>query len=266
MKWGQLARFLCPILLLGLVLSPQLAGADVQLQFTPQIQGVPPGLLGSLSIWLNEPLDIRTIEVWAQYNPDIVVTAQGLPGQLFDDTGCPLFPAFAEETPGTWYAAVVSLGPDCFPTGPGELYRWEFWAENVGVTSVVSLSVTLTQPGSIEIPDVSIVPATVIVALPTDVPTSEARNLELSLYPNPFNPKTQLSFRSPVQEHAEVSVFDLTGRVLGKLWSGAIGPEPTTVPWEGQDANGQPLASGVYVFQITTENGRRIFQKGILLK
>jgi hypothetical protein len=266
MKLGQIPRFLAIVSVFGLALLPQLATADVELHITPVVQGIPPGFFSSVSIMLDEPLAFRTIEVWVEYDPNIITSAGGLPGQLFDDTGCPLFPVYEEDSPGAWYAGVVSLGPECFPVGPGEIYRWQFYAANIGVTPVYSVDVKLYEPGTAVIPNVTLTPATVYVALPTGVPGNEARDLELSLYPNPFNPKTQLSFRSPVQEHAEILVFDLTGQVLGKLWSGTIGPEPTILPWEGRDAAGRPLASGVYVFQIKTENGRRIIEKGILLK
>jgi len=71
--------------------------------------------------------------------------------------------------------------------------------------------------------------------------------LDLRAYPNPFNPRTTVSFTMPRDGVALVTVHDLRGRILRTLHDGHLASGPHTATWNGLDDNGQPLSSGVYL-------------------
>jgi hypothetical protein len=79
------------VLVLALLSFAAPAGAAVSPCFTTENQDVPVGTGGSLSVVLDETLDVRTVEVWAEYNASVLASADGQPGALFTASGCPLF-------------------------------------------------------------------------------------------------------------------------------------------------------------------------------
>ncbi len=84
--------------------------------------------------------------------------------------------------------------------------------------------------------------------------------ISISAYPNPFNPKLNISVIIPQLHNTLISVNDLTGRNLKKLYEGNITPGTHNFTWE---AGKYP--SGVYL--ISVKNGQLILtQKVLLLK
>jgi hypothetical protein len=71
-----------------------------------------------------------------------------------------------------------------------------------------------------------------------------------SVYPNPFNPTTTISFQLPVERKVSLGIFDVRGRLielpLQNDWLKA-GEHFVTF-------NGSNLASGVYFYRLTAEN------------
>jgi hypothetical protein len=87
-------------------------------------------------------------------------------------------------------------------------------------------------------------------------------------YPNPFNPAVALRFALREPGRAEIVVYDARGRRLVELLGGAVlaaGSHQTK--WQGLDANGRPMASGIYFAQLRVE-GVSVggIQKMVLLK
>ena len=109
-------------------------------------------------------------------------------------------------------------------------------------------------------------PATVVVGDLSSVSPAQQNAPGLYLQPNPFNPRTQLSFYSSLNGYAELSVFDLAGQLLERIWSGQLVQGALTVSWEGRDAMGRSLPSGIYVFRLRGPGGDVAVAKGILLK
>jgi hypothetical protein len=65
--------------------------------------------------------------------------------------------------------------------------------------------------------------------------------------PNPFNPTTMLSFTVPPPGgHVSISVYDISGRLVRTLHEGPAFPGFHEVTWDGRDALGNRVASGIY--------------------
>jgi hypothetical protein len=73
--------------------------------------------------------------------------------------------------------------------------------------------------------------------------------------PNPFNPRTQLRFTLARAERVRLEVIDLAGRVVRVLVDERLGAGPHQVVWDGTDANGRAVASGVYLSRLVGAGG-----------
>lgn len=74
-------------------------------------------------------------------------------------------------------------------------------------------------------------------------------------YPNPFNPETTIRFdlAEPGSRHAVVSVYDLLGRRIRVLFEGPCASGSHTIRWDGRDARGQAMVSGLYLVRLETK-------------
>jgi len=73
--------------------------------------------------------------------------------------------------------------------------------------------------------------------------------------PNPFNPSTRISFTLPQDGPVQLAVYDLSGRLVRTLLSGALPAGDHAAVWDGRDDAGTQAASGVYVYRLQTAEG-----------
>ncbi len=73
-------------------------------------------------------------------------------------------------------------------------------------------------------------------------------------YPNPFNPITTIVYDVPKESHITLTIYDLMGRVVNKLVNDRINVGTHHIIWNGTDTHGKPVASGMYLYQLKTDN------------
>lgn len=73
---------------------------------------------------------------------------------------------------------------------------------------------------------------------------------EISSKPNPFNPKTEISFSLPAGSDVQLTVYDLKGYKVIGLVSEFLPAGEHSVEWDGKDSNGRSMSSGVYLCQL----------------
>jgi hypothetical protein len=81
---------------------------------------------------------------------------------------------------------------------------------------------------------------------------------ELSLsaaVPNPFRGATAIRFALPTPGDHSLVIFDVAGRRVRSLSSGAAEAGPHVVRWEGRDDEGRFVPSGVYFYRLRTGAG-----------
>jgi hypothetical protein len=77
--------------------------------------------------------------------------------------------------------------------------------------------------------------------------------LQLSAYPNPFNPVTRFRFILEDARAVDLGVFDLSGRKIRQLATGRMLPAGShQFVWDGRDDQGRRQASGAYIGRLTT--------------
>ena len=83
--------------------------------------------------------------------------------------------------------------------------------------------------------------------------------------PNPFNPRTTVSFAMPQAAQARVQVFDLRGHLVRTLHDGRLEAGRHDVVWDGTDRAGRTVATGVYFVRL--DDGRQaVTRKAVLAK
>jgi len=69
-------------------------------------------------------------------------------------------------------------------------------------------------------------------------------------YPNPFNPSTTIRYELPAHSTVQLAIFGVDGKLVRVLASGAKPMGRYEATWDGRDANGSPVASGVYFYRL----------------
>ncbi len=74
----------------------------------------------------------------------------------------------------------------------------------------------------------------------------------LQNYPNPFNAGTVISFAlASGDDRFELTIYDIRGRKVRTLAAGMRTPGNYTENWDGTDAFGGPVSSGVYFYRLS---------------
>lgn len=82
------------------------------------------------------------------------------------------------------------------------------------------------------------------------VPASPGAPIALSLSPNPLRNSGELHYALPARANVRVLLVDPAGRMRRVLDEGARDTGSHTLRWDGRDAAGRPLATGVYYVQL----------------
>lgn len=83
--------------------------------------------------------------------------------------------------------------------------------------------------------------------------------------PNPFNPTTTIAFTLPQKTSVNLSVFNLEGKLVRTLVDGILEEGFKEYQWDGEDARGFPVSSGVYFYRLKVGN-RTLTKKMTLVK
>ena len=83
------------------------------------------------------------------------------------------------------------------------------------------------------------------------------QNLLLQNYPNPFNPETWIPYQLSEDSLVSVSIYDAMGQLvrtllLGYQSAGFYNSRDRAAYWDGRNALGERVASGLYFYQLTT--------------
>ena len=83
------------------------------------------------------------------------------------------------------------------------------------------------------------------------------QDLLLQNYPNPFNPETWIPYQLSKDSDVSISIYGTTGELvrtlsLGFQSAGFYNSQSRAAYWDGRNALGERVASGLYFYQLTT--------------
>ena len=81
-------------------------------------------------------------------------------------------------------------------------------------------------------------------------------------YPNPFNPSTQIKFATEKSSDVTITIYSILGQEITVLQNGILNAGTYNISWFGRDHYGNKVPSGVYFYEVRSDN--RI-QKGKML-
>ncbi|MBI4553886.1 MAG: T9SS type A sorting domain-containing protein, partial [Candidatus Latescibacteria bacterium] len=149
---------------------------------------------------------------------------------------------------GTLRVLIYSATGQVIPAGAGPTLIIPVTLLGAGTPELRLSEVLLADRGAQAIP-VTVGTSTVKVApLPTAFGLKGAR-------PNPFNPTTRLAYNVPQTAQIVVAVYNLVGQEVVRLVDAEQQPGRYEVVWAGRNAQGLSVASGVYLYRLTSSTG-----------
>jgi hypothetical protein len=102
----------------------------------------------------------------------------------------------------------------------------------------------------------------------TDISTPVYGSGDLAVFqniPNPFIGKTTIAFEMPRLGRVKVDIVSVDGRIIRNLFDDTVLPGKRSVDWDGLDANGDRVASGLYLYRVCSDS-KVMTRKMILLR
>ncbi|MDD4309623.1 MAG: choice-of-anchor D domain-containing protein [Candidatus Cloacimonetes bacterium] len=97
-----------------------------------------------------------------------------------------------------------------------------------------------------------------------DIPAVAITTLK-SIYPNPFNPQTTISYSVKEPCPIAIEIFNLKGQMVKSLVHESKSAGEHTVLWDSKDESGKMVGSGIYFCRLSY-NGTSVSRKMILAK
>ena len=252
------------VTVLVLLVAASLAHADVHFAVRPSLVNVQPGEVFEVELTITEAGSaFNGYDAVVGYDP-AVLTFQQRPqaqqeGPLMTGA-CPnRFHDFhAMPADGILSVTHVLLCAGVSVTGPGVVYRLQFVAgQNNATTSISLLDGTAFYLAGVYVTPVFLENAEVQISLGTGTPpTIPELGLNLRVWPNPFNPRTTISFDAADAGLARLAVFDVRGVLVRQLFDLNVDAGPHAVVWDGNDEKGMHVGSGVYLVRLDVSGQR----------
>ena len=99
--------------------------------------------------------------------------------------------------------------------------------------------------------------ANAVLSVSLDGIGQPTQNQLLQNYPNPFNPETWIPYQLSEDSQVSVSIYETTGQLVRRLSlgfqsAGFYESQGRAAYWDGRNAFGERVASGIYFYQLTT--------------
>ena len=245
-------------IILGITPGPTkvIAGAPVTVslgavQVTPDGRSVIP-------VYLSDPGSIAGAQGVLQFDPSVVEI--GTPQLAAPRDGLNV-DSFVKD--GTLRFVVYdtrAAGRIAQPDGPMLL---------IPVTDVTGEQVSLTLSGvhlaNRSAQSIPVTAGNMSVSLSSKVDIPQSFGLR-NASPNPFNPATTIAYDVPQQAHIRLTVYNLLGQEVVRLVDTAQSPGRYQAVWNSTNAQGRTVASGVYVYRLTSSTGFTQAHRMTLLK
>ena len=121
------------------------------------------------------------------------------------------------------------------------------------------------------VPEVPAAPNSITLALSESTAATAPQETDLlANYPNPFNPETWIPYQLATNTDVQILIYDARGTVvrrleLGHQLAGYYTGQSRAAYWDGRNGLGEPVASGIYFYQLQA-NEVSLLRKMVILK
>jgi hypothetical protein len=129
----------------------------------------------------------------------------------------------------------------------------EFSAVNLGLMDPTLGVGVLQDPGTNDLRALGLIgwDVTLPIGIRASAPLLGDRVVLHGNAPNPFNPATTIRFELSEASDVRLAVFDVDGRLVRTLVDSYKASGRHQARWDGRDARGAPLSSGIYYYRLT---------------
>lgn len=85
-------------------------------------------------------------------------------------------------------------------------------------------------------------------------------------YPNPFNPITKIDYQIPKESRVILKIYSVRGEEITTLVNGVKAEGFYSTYWDGKDAAGTRVSSGVYIYRLESDHHINQTRKMIMLR
>lgn len=94
-------------------------------------------------------------------------------------------------------------------------------------------------------------PVSIMVTSDNGTPDMPWHTELLPIYPNPFNPTTNIRYTLGRKTNVTIRVFNTKGQLVRTMEQGMADPGAYHIVWDGRDNNGNVSPSGIYMIRMT---------------
>jgi hypothetical protein len=111
----------------------------------------------------------------------------------------------------------------------------------------------------------------VLVGKPERVRETAERSLPAAYaleqnYPNPFNPSTAIPVVVPGESRVILEIYNILGQKVKILYDGILASGRTTFEWDGKDAYGYQVSTGMYICRLSAAGDIHLSRKISLIR
>ncbi|MBC8377211.1 MAG: T9SS type A sorting domain-containing protein [FCB group bacterium] len=198
--------------------------------------------------WQNIPVTVDCFEMVAGFQADLVfdpsIVELGIP-VLAD--GNESVGVFSSVSGNTMRVLGIDLSGNMIDLASGLLMNVPVQVIDENATGAMDFAVEdliISGPGGVEIVAECLV-SIIDIGLPAPTEFSLQQN-----YPNPFNPTTNIRYDIAESGDAHLVIYNMLGQEVRALVNGNQDVGRYEVSWNGLDNSGQPVATGIYIYQL----------------
>jgi len=251
---GAIAMACLSIMLLGS------ARASVDFRILPEQMVQEPGDTVTVELTVvNESSDFNGYDARVSFDPDRLTFLQLDPvslqeGPLMTEACSNRFHIFTIGADSAYVEINhVLLCAGVSVTGPGVVYRLRFVCGEIdGPTELNFTDFTQFYDAGIIVSPVELTGAVIEIDALLAAPDASSGELELAAAPNPFNPRTSLSFTLPAAGPTRLVIHDSRGARIRTLVDEVLPAGTQRRIWDARDDSGRSVASGIYFLRLET--------------
>jgi len=239
---------------------------------------VTPGQSFVVPLYADNDRPVQYVTVPLSYQSDnIVFDSMKIDGLRSENAIS--FDAIADDDQKNVLVTLDYASDNLLDAGSGPIANLYFSAAADGTSTTVTLDTTTIDVnklsfqlgdlhgGLIIFPDYYAGTITVDVGTDVDI-AADALPATFSLaqnQPNPFNPTTAISFSLPKKDHVQLKIFNILGQCVRTLVDSDLPAGTHTLIFDGLDDNQKTVASGIYMYRISTTDNTAS-RKMVMLK